>query len=384
MYHSYFHNLPGNILFQIPQKIYIILKKFPEYNVKGVKNMLPDWANTVLTNEFEDDPYWEYGIEAECPEAYYAISNIQQSPSDINQFVHSRTVYNEYIGDIIDYYGGMENIRAYMEEYGQYPPGYCDPPRLSISKKKNRAILRSGVIPQKIGVFNPEYSGEELASAAEAIFNNNEDINPKIVKPKGRLKKLMKKELYKGREKITYRNREFLAASYDVIAQAYSRMTDEDEITDDKILTMSYDQLADLYDNEKREEADPWKPVEDDFDKPRYSYEYNRVITPEKNTKLRLMKDLNEQGFNSIKLLGRKATKAEKRFYKDRLGLATMTKKELKREKKNRKSLEGYLTNKNKREDSMRALSHMLTRNSKGISSDIDEEILNDIIRRNK
>ena len=53
-------------------------------------------------------------------------------------------------------------------------------------------------------------------------------------------------------------------------------------------------------------------------------------------------------------------------------------------EKKNRKILEGYLTNKNKREDSMRALSHMLTRNSKGYSSDMDEDILNDIIRRNK
>lgn len=351
---------------------------------------LPDWVNIVLTNEFDDDPYWEYGIESECPEAYYAITNIQQSPSDINQFVYSRMIYDEYIDDIIDYYGGMENIRAYMEEYGQYPPGYCDPPKLSISKKKNRAILRSGVIPQKIGKYNPTYTGEGLSALASEMFDIDQNLDDlKLVKPKGKMKKKMIKEILRNSNEIRMERHHgaMINANFDIISQRFYNTCSDSDNDDTSILSMSYDEIADLYDKEEKERNDPWKPTEEEYASGLAFYSYNRIIPRKHDKNIKLMKILQEQGFNPMKLIDKKKlSKNDREFYREQLGINIFSKKELKEERKKaeeaEKELRSYYNGKSKMVDSMRSLTQALTRNSKGYSSDTDEDLLEDIIRR--
>lgn len=349
--------------------------------------MLPEWAKTILTNEFEDDPYWEYGIESECPEAYYAISNIQRAPSDINQFVHARTVYDEYIGDIIDYYGGLENIRAYMDEYGQYPPGYCDPPKLTLSKKKNRGILKSGIIPQRVGVFNPIFSPEDLTEYTAPVFDIGQDLdNLRIEKVKGKMKKAMIKDMIKMSAKDRSDNRSIgsnraVYGTWDIINRYYDMLKSSDENDESKITSMSYDDLAEMYDDELLENSNEWKEVKVDN---HYSYEYGAFVMKDSKweTNVNFMKMLKDQGFNPLKVSSRKKSKLELKRLKSALGIATVSKKELKRQLQDYKEDQKFYKDLNKNEDSFRALSRALSRHSHGNSSDTDEDLLKDILRK--
>ena len=347
-------------------------------------SQLPKWVNTILTNEFEDDPYWETGIEQEIPEAFYALTNLQKAPSDIHVFMHARYVYEKYIDEVINYYGGMENIRQYLEENGQYPPGYSDPPKLSLSKKTNRAILRSGVIPQKEGVYNKILDGEELSELGKKMYSSDNGINEELqfVAPKGKLKKRLMKKYRKtiSTSGISTMSTSVYAAGFDVISQYYKNHNSDNYESDDEIfLSKSYDELERMYDEEAKERESGWT-YDDDF-RDGLKFRDGRLLTRKMYTAIESMKLLSDNGFNPLKGKRKKKYSAEElKRIRTELGINVLTKKDIKRQLKEHKKYEKDLS---KHSDSFRSLSQALSRNSRGMSIG-DEKIFDEIVRRRK
>lgn len=345
-------------------------------------SQLPKWVNTILTNEFEDDPYWETGIEQEIPEAFYALTNIQKAPSDIHVFMQARHIYEKYIDEVINYYGGMENIRQYLEENGQYPPGYSDPPKLSLSKKTNRAILRSGVIPQKEGVYNRILDGEDMSDLGEKMYPSTTDAEDlQFVTPKGKLKKRLQKKYRKSVSsgRIDTMSTNVYAAGFDIISQYYKNNHSDNPETDDEVfLKKSYGELARMYDEEAKERENGWT----------YDIEFvnglgfknDRLLSRKLYTEIESMRALSENGFNPLKGRKKKYTPDELKRIRTELGINVLSKKDIKKQNKEFKRYEKGLT---KHSDSFRSLSQTLSRNSRGMSLG-DEKIFDEIVRRRK
>ena len=349
---------------------------------------LPKWCNTILTNEFDEDPYWYESIDTDIPEAYYAIVNLQKSPKDFNKYLDAVYIYDKYIGQIIDYYGGLDMIMMYAEEHnGEYPPGYRDRPKLKMSKK-NVAIMKSGNVPIEMGTFIKPLEPLELRDLSDAQFSTPRDDNE--VEAELARKKFRKRALKIQERGFSSKDRHERigndtnsAASYDIVAQYFASqegfgMQNIDDIDASK---MSIEELAEYYDMVNNDRDDGWEPVTNTES---FIWSEQRLLSNRKASDiLDWSRVFVENGFEHgvrkrlKKLRGRDASYAN--FVARELGISTKSKKELKKQKKRWKKYEGSLS---ESRDQLRSLAHSLSRASSGIASDIDGKIFDDIIKR--
>lgn len=349
---------------------------------------LPNFVNVILTNEFEDDPYWTKGIETDLPEAYTAISNLQKSPSDPQKYMESLEIYRKYIGDIIDYYGGQNAIDAYYKENEEYPKGYMEPPKLRM-KKETKNFVKTGYIAPKVGQYSRPLNIGELNSIGDEMFGVPEDEQEEIrlYKPKN---KAFRKQLKKTAESFSdhsksdpYSSNLNLAARYNVIAQYFeqTQAASDADISEINTSKMSIKELSDLYDVQQRQEEDEWVPVQN-INPNRVEYRESRLVPTG-----RLQKSVDWANLLKDNGFERAATKylkqfdaCDKQYIKQQTGIQTKSKKDL--EKKRKK----YEKDKKRmrKGDSLRSLAHIMSRTSSGVSSDIDDDTLDVIVRHSK
>lgn len=347
---------------------------------------LPKFVNVILTNEFVDDPYWYKGIETDLPEAYHAISNIKKSQSDAQSYVEALEIYRKYIGDIIEYYGGQRAIDAYFRENGEYPKGYIAPPKLQM-KKKNRDFARTGYIPPKIGKYIAPISSEDLAKIGDEMFavpeDEMEDI--KLYKPKNKsLRKRIRKTVDSFQEDTrsdAYGANANIAARYNVIAQYYERLQVSDgDSSEFNSAKLSIKEMAKLYDAQQRYEQEEWiqsRPAQE-----RVDYHDGRLIpTGSLQKYVDWANFLNDNGFEkaAVKFLKR-FNESDKKYLKIHTGIRTKSKKELAKEKKRFEKSQKSMS----KGDELRSLANIMSRTSSGVSSDLDDDMLDRIVRRSK
>lgn len=354
---------------------------------------LPDFVNIILTNEFEDDPYWVEGIENDLPEAYHALTTLSTSPADPATYLEGMEIYKRYIPDVIEYYGGQRAIDAYFNETGKYPKGYILPPKLKM-KKRNMNFAKTGYVPPKIGEYISPITDEELVKLGEEMYGvpDSEAAEIRTCKPSNKaLRKRLKKtaenfEGDKSKPNDIYGSHANLAARYNVIAQYYENVQQSNSIDSDAITTskMSISELADLYDAIQREDQEEWVVSKPSQKTDGLSYYGHRVIT---SGKLQAHADwlslMVENGFAEYarKYL-KKFDDADRKYLKSQTGISFQSKKELKKKKKLHDDYQKALNG--KKSDHLRSLSNLLTRRSSGVSSDVDSEIFDSVIKRMK
>lgn len=352
---------------------------------------LPDFVNIILTNEFEDDPYWVEGIETDLPEAYSALTSLQQSPTDPNMYIEAMEIYRKYIPEVIEYYGGQRAIDAYFNETGEYPKGYITPPKLQM-RKKNTNFAKTGFVPPRIGQYIKPVSDEGLVKLGEEMFGVPEDelTEIRLCKPSNKsLRKRLKKTAmsFEGssHNNDIYSSHANLAARYNIIAQYFNSVQQSNTIDADEISTskMSITELANLYDAIQAESKNEWVRSHNTT-KDALSYYGHRIVS---SGKLQAHADwitlMVQNGFSEYarKYL-KKFDDSEKKYLKSITGVSFKTKKELKKQKKAYDEYQAAMDS--KKADSLRSLSNLLTRRSSGVSSDVDSEIFDSVIKRMK
>lgn len=354
---------------------------------------LPDFVNIVLTNEFEDDPYWVEGIENDLPEAYHALTSMQQRPTDANMYIEAMEIYRKYIPEVIEYYGGQRAIDAYFNDTGTYPKGYVAPPKLQM-RKKNMNFAKTGFIPPKIGQYVKPVSDEGLVKLGEEMFGVPEDeiTEIRLCKPSNKsLRKKLKKTAmsFEGnsRNNDIYGSHANLAARYNIIAQYYNNVQQSNTIDADEVSTskMSISELADLYDAIQEANKEEWVRSHNTGNKEAaLSYYGHRIVT---SGKLQPHADwitlMVQNGFSEYarKYL-KKFDEADRKYLKATTGVSFKSKKDLKKQKKAYDEYQAAMES--RKADNLRSLSNLLTRRSSGVSSDIDSDIFDSVIKRMK
>lgn len=353
---------------------------------------LPKWVNTVLTNEFENDPYWVKGIEQDCPEAYAAISNIQKSPSNVQTYLESLEIYNKYIGEIVEYYGGQQSVDAYIASQGKMPPGYCPPPKLKL-RKETKGFLKNGIVPQKIGEFITPCTGDELVEITKKMYGDEISDEPVKTylpgkKMRKRLARIDSKLKGKNAYNRAYNNDLDNVVDYDVIYQyAYTtenKDTSLDATSEININELSYSELAEYYDEqEKYEQEESMYPTEYLSSKATRRGGSSFYVSSNMSKANEWAKVLIDNGFEKgLRKYAKKLDSTTRRYIEHQTGFDVKSAKSLKKKKK---KYESYLEELGgKKEDSVRSLSQALSRHKSGIGSDVDSKIFDDIISRRK
>lgn len=349
---------------------------------------LPIWATTILTNDFEDDHYWTASVETECREAYLALANVLRNPVDVYKYQESIAIYDKYIGDIIDYYGGMMEIEAYAREYEAWPPGYFPRPKLKI-KKRNMSVIKSGFVPQKLGTYSDPVPEEELMRLAEEQFGvNTADLPTEYAKlPKG-MKKMMKKKLDTSENNNDLMSRLNASASYDPIIQ-YFRPSSETLLFGASrdvlpIESMSLKEIVEVYDREEEAMRSEWVPRKPGADTDKLTFVENKFVkTAQLDRGIEWSQVLYEAGFEKgLRRYLKGQSQAARRHISEAIGYEMLTKKELRKMRKKHKDYEEGL--REERRDNMLSLTQAMSRSTQGIGSDIDNRIFDDIIQRRK
>lgn len=139
---------------------------------EGGTNFMEEWSYQILTNEFEDDNYWDTALQDSMPEAYEMISSIGKKYGDISEYERALELYNMYEPQIIDYYGGEQAVDFIIEEFGIIPVGIIKPPKL---KGKLKAQYVKGISYQ-YGVYYDPMTPERQMELDKSRFD--EEGNP--------------------------------------------------------------------------------------------------------------------------------------------------------------------------------------------------------------
>lgn len=358
---------------------------------------LPKWVNTVLTNEFEDDPYWKRGIEQDCPEAYKAISNLQKSPSNVQTYLEAMETYNKYIGEIVEYYGGQQSVDAYIAAYNRLPPGYVFPPKLKL-RKETKAFLKNGIIPQKIGQFDEPCDGDELTRITYEMFKDEIEDAPITTyrapkKMRKRIERLDSKMRGSHAYDRAYNNDLDKVVDYDAIYQYALAAESKKEYEKDayaasvNINELSYAELADLYDEQERLEQEE-RDYPEEYTPNRVSrYGGSRLMVSSSINKCsQWAQMLLDNGFEKgLRKYAKKLDETTRTYIENQTGFSVRSSKALKKKKKAYQNYLDELNEENaKKGDTLRSLSQALSRQKSGIGSDIDSQIFDDIIRRRR
>lgn len=141
---------------------------------------IPDWNFTILVNDFGDN-YWNDSFEKECPEAAEALLNIHDKYSDPASYEEAMRLYNRYIGEAYEYYGGKIAVKYIKKTTKQLPRGIINPPKLNgKGKKKYLAgaqfnvgkyvpVIEGDKLKKLIDIYNKDVSGNEPDYSKHAI-----------------------------------------------------------------------------------------------------------------------------------------------------------------------------------------------------------------------
>lgn len=345
---------------------------------------IPAWESVILVNDFGDS-YWVSEIQDKCPEAFGKLQNLKNKYRDFHQWLEACEIYDQYIGEIIDYYGGEAIVEARIAD-GDQPEGWKPRPKLRMTKK-NKSIIQSGVIPAKIDRMSDSEWYDAYSLMTASVSNDSEDDGIKYtIKPaKGKHKKVLNQLTKSYLDKSKTRAMTLTKRGYasDIISEYYNscRSSYDAEICsyEDK----SINELARMYEESKK--TDEWVPVHDEFSTygNELRYSNNRILSNKQIEMVDIMKSLHESGLNvldkdHLKLMD----KHEARLYKREIGESMLTNKERKKAAKQYKKYEKERSKTlQNRRDSDRALSRLLTEN-KGNANLTDDFTIEEFGRR--
>ena len=329
----------------------------------------PQWLFTVLQNDYgEDDNYW-YDIntdDAEFKEAYIKLRALKRKYSDINKWRAACTLYDDYIGVIIEHNGG-EYAVASMFKSDIVPEGWVPRPKLK-TKKTNKTFLSTGVTPSKvdysfedIAVIN-EIANEE-APLTDAISSSIPDV---AVKPKGEVKAAIDKalEISEERDRISrmHKSRE----NFDVLSLYYRETAQEAEDGNLSIRAMFDAAVNEMFD---KEHDDGWEYTSDDHaHTQKYTFMRNQLYSRADKAQIDIAREILEN--NGLVTFDMNSMSKDKvRLYRSEFGIEF----DPKRRKKAEKELKKYEKDRKRREESALDLARVLTRNQNG-EIDLSEE----------
>lgn len=321
---------------------------------------VPDWNFLILPNYYEDDEYWTSEIEEACPEAYTAIANLNNKFRDPREWVKACKIYDKYIGQLIDYYGGKIAVLAYYEENGEYPKGIRLRPKLD-KHKENKVFRETGILPPEEGK-----TIEERIDLAEEIKSTGYDDRMKKIneeglkakRAKGKFGYMLSNDFNRigadNRVSNIYTTQNSL--SLDIISSYYNRRNLSSDDSDGIKSDMTLDELVKAYEYDNQEED--WESEADN--NPRWYTKYGRVMNGKSLARLEVAKILADNGFHKIV---RNMTKSlddssDARLIKTELGESLLSKKQ---KKKADKQYRQYQEEREKRAKADRDLSKALT-----------------------
>lgn len=335
---------------------------------------VPEWNFIILPNYFDDDEYWSSNIEEECPEAYLAIANLGNKYENPREWINACQIYDQYIGKLIDYYGGEIAVQSYKEEYGSYPPGIKLRPKLD-KTKSNKAFRETGILPpEKSKLFEPAIEmSSYVAQTIDGISDDDiKDMEIKAKKPKGVIRDMLlsDKRSFDAEQRVKNNYVTESSISLDVIANYYARKdgtTASAHNSDDRTL----DQIIDQY-NESINH-DQWESDTDNS----YYQSGGIIVSAKARARLEVAKALAASGIQPLNKKARKNMNADEiRLIRKEIGESVLSKKEL---KKARKQYKDYTRKRERAAQSDRELGMALTRNKLALNNSMR---LDDLISR--
>ena len=206
-------------------------------------NGIPEWNFQILVNVFEDDNYWDTSLKEDLPEVYEAITSIGRKYGDIAEYEEAMAKYNEYMPQVIDYYGGEKVVEYIMENYDIIPVGIIKPPKLK-GKLKEKYIEG---ISYTTGKFYEPVSAEEQKEWDEERFANNSNPVAKDLPP---LTRELKRAI-KGFTRKPTLGAKSVYFNTDIISQIKNGDIDYDGMTnEEKIVALPVSELLKMYDKQ--------------------------------------------------------------------------------------------------------------------------------------
>lgn len=340
---------------------------------------VPDWNFTILVNDFGDN-YWNDDFERECPEAANALMNINRKCSDPAEYEEAIELYNRYIQEAYDFYGGKIAVDFIKKKTGQLPKGIKKPPKLN-GKGKKKYIAGA---QYDIGKFVPITDDNEMVRLTEKYDSrvSGEELQYSSEKLPREVRRQLRKDIggmiSRRNARSSYKESTAMYTT-DILAQVimnqdkiindpYSSAID---IGHDDTSNMSLEEHIALYDETHKEIDGPQEidvPISQSNDRYVYANSYSSSYAQKVANDtyvLELMKKANLTKFSSKEL--DRMSDEQKQKYRSVFGTeALMSKKESKAlRKKYRKQTKQYKNDMTKHmSDSNRALASLLSSRS--------------------
>lgn len=337
---------------------------------------VPEWNFIILPNYFDDDEYWSSNIQEECPEAYLAIANLGNKYENPREWINACQIYDQYIGTLIEYYGGEIAVQSYKEEFGSFPPGIKLRPKLD-KTKSNKAFRETGILPpEKSKLFDPAIEmSSYVAQTIDGISDSEiHDMDIKVKKPKGVIRDMLlaDRRNFDAEQRVKNNYVTESSISLDVIANYYARKDGETTSAhgnDDR----SLEQIIAQY-NESINQ-DQW---ESDIEGG-YHQSGGIIYSAKSRARLEVAKALAANGIRPLNKKARKSMNPDEiRLIRKEIGESVLTKKEI---KKARKEYKDYARKRERAVQSDRELGMALTQNKLALNNSMR---LDDLIAKRR
>lgn len=134
------------------------------------RDQIPDWNFKILINDFGDD-YWDDDFESSHPEAFKALSNLNDVYGTIPEYEEAIEIYDKYIGEAEEFYGGKMAMKYLKKTFGNIK-GYKKRPKL---KSKLRKHYSEDVIYRTGRFYEPLTDVETYELDKKAFGDNGKD-----------------------------------------------------------------------------------------------------------------------------------------------------------------------------------------------------------------
>lgn len=320
-------------------------------DLKKIENVdddfFPDFLFTFISNEFENDNYYERGL-ADSPLLKEA-KQIRRKYSDFFDFQDAIGAYTEYMELLADKYD-YPNIKAVsraakeglIEDY--VPPK----PRLK-NTRKNRALSTAGMIPSR-KVIEP-VRGEELIEVARQMLPGTDGENTSdddiSTKPSKEIKKIFQ-EAYDRVEGINRRrnmySRSGTNAEIDFILN-FINETNRGNFSSRNSDGVDNRPLSEIVSDMKEEAMIP-EDLRDYYLTPNTTIlKSGRMRNARQEEEVEMMKLLYEAGLDVFNTYGKAMSKESVKMVRNAIGGGPLTKKEKKAIKKRNKEEQKRMAN---------------------------------------
>lgn len=333
-------------------------------------DLFPDWLFKPAFNDFGDEYYERSFAESKIQ---LQAKRIRRKYNDFFQWQEAMTIYNEYMGEMVDKYGSLSVIKNSVEAETM-PDFIPTKPKLK-NNKKNREFIRTGKMPT-VRVNDLPTSDDDIIALARQLYPDamGEDIeavyNPKMTKrEKKAYMKMQESSERQERRNNMYRR---IGSSHgtdfilEYLNQAKQGVYDSSGV-----------RKKNIFDDDSRSLAEKAKELEHILTTPQYILDEEnatetdvragRIINRREQEQIEIYKILYEQGFNVIRSMSGRLNKRSVKMIRSQIGATEpMTKKEMKKlRKRNKKDQERI----QKRKDANSVLEKMLLGNKiKGVT----------------